>query len=113
MDNGTYLCTCMINKTHGYPCRHFYRVMTLTATVRFHIGLVNQRWYKDILQGTDISNKEFIVISSINVSTLKTQALPARFLNLSEPAIQVGVVEITKSISKKRKFGKLWVWEER
>ena len=112
LNNGAFLCTCMINKTHGYPCRHFYRVMTLTPTARFHIGLVNQRWYKDILQGTDISNKEFVVVSTMNVSALKKQSLPAQFLDLNGSAIQVGVsttnTEITKSISKKRKFGELW-----
>ena len=112
LNNGTFLCTCMINKTHGYPCRHFYCVMTLTATARFHIGLVNQRWYKDTLQGTDISNKEFVVISTMNISALKKQSLPTQFLDLNGSAIQVGVsttnTEITKSISKKRKFGELW-----
>ncbi|CAB5391614.1 unnamed protein product [Rhizophagus irregularis] len=112
LNNGTFLCTCMINKTHGYPCRHFYRVMTLTSTARFHIGLVNQRWYKDILQGTDISNKEFVAISSMKMSALKTHSLPTQFLNSNGSAIQVGALaintEITKSISKKRKFGELW-----
>ncbi|CAB5384617.1 unnamed protein product [Rhizophagus irregularis] len=112
LNNGTFLCTCMINKTHGYPCRHFYRVMTLTSTARFHIGLVNQRWYKDILQGTDISNKEFVAISSMKMSALKTHSLPTQFLNSNGSAIQVGAsainTEITKSISKKRKFGELW-----
>ncbi|CAB5381264.1 unnamed protein product [Rhizophagus irregularis] len=112
LNNGTFLCTCMINKTHGYPCRHFYRVMTLTSTARFHISLVNQRWYKDILQGTDISNKEFVAISSMKMSALKTHSLPTQFLNSNGSAIQVGAsainTEITKSISKKRKFGELW-----
>ncbi|CAB5197818.1 unnamed protein product [Rhizophagus irregularis] len=112
LNNGTFLCTCMINKTHGYPCHHFYRVMTLTFTARFHIGLVNQRWYKDILQGTDISNKEFVAISSMKMSALKTHSLPTQFLNSNGSAIQVGAsainTEITKSISKKRKFGELW-----
>ncbi|PKY50787.1 hypothetical protein RhiirA4_424013 [Rhizophagus irregularis] len=112
LNNGTFLCTCMINKTHGYPCRHFYHVMTLTSTARFHISLVNQRWYKDILQGTDISNKEFVAISSMTMSALKTHSLPTQFLNSNGSAIQVGAsainTEITKSISKKRKFGELW-----
>src|ERR1044072_4634697 len=86
--------------------------MTLTATARFHIGLVNQRWYKDTLQGTDISNKEFVVISTMNVTALKKQSLPTQFLDLNGSAIQVGVsttnTEINKSIFKKRKFGELW-----
>ncbi|PKB91693.1 hypothetical protein RhiirA5_447961 [Rhizophagus irregularis] len=103
----------MINKTHDYLCHYFYRVIILTSTTRFHIGLVNQRWYKDIFQGTNISNKEFVAISSIKMSALKTHSLPIQFLNSNESAIQVGAsainTEITKSISKKCKFGELWI----
>ena len=106
----------MINKTHGYPCHHFYCVMTFTPTARFHISLVNQHWYKDVLQGTDISNSEFVVIS-LNKSASKTHSLLTRFLqssNLCEfDANQVKKAavsddEISKAISKKRKFGELW-----
>jgi hypothetical protein len=49
--------------------------MTLTPTARFHIGLVNQRWYRDALQGVDISDNEFIVIS-LNVLASKSHFLP-------------------------------------
>ncbi|RIB05309.1 hypothetical protein C2G38_1897540, partial [Gigaspora rosea] len=44
LNNGTFLCTCMIEKFHGYPCHHFYRVITLTPIARFHIGIANRRW---------------------------------------------------------------------
>ena len=116
MNNCTYLCTCMINKTHGYPCRHFYRVMTFTPTARFHIGLVNRRWYKDELQGTDISNNEFVVIS-LNKLASKTHSLSIRFLQSSSLCefntdrvreVAISNDEISKVISKKRKFGELW-----
>jgi len=107
LNNGTFLCTCMINKTYGYPCRHFYRVMTITPTARFHIGLVNQRWYKDILQGTDISNKEFVAIS-LNILTSKTHSMPTQFLQSLNWSGSEEHSEITKSILKKRKIGELW-----
>jgi hypothetical protein len=112
LNDNTFLCTCMMFKTHGYPCRHFYRIMTLTPTARFHIGLVNQRWYKDALQGIDIFNNEFVVIS-LNTSTSKNHTLPTQFLR--SPSNQIGEFEITnnryeisKVISKKRKFGELF-----
>jgi hypothetical protein len=112
LNDGTFLCTCMINKTHGYLCRHYYRIMTLTPTARFHIGLINRRWYKDTLQETDISNNTFVVVSSLSISTLKANSLPTRFLS-SLNGFDVGLTivdgnEISKSISKKRKFGELW-----
>ena len=78
LDDSTFICTCMAFKTHGYPCRHFYRVITFTPIARFHIGLINRRWYKDELQGIDISNDEFIVISNIPAS--KEYSLPTQFL---------------------------------
>ncbi|GET56758.1 hypothetical protein GLOIN_2v1794311 [Rhizophagus irregularis DAOM 181602=DAOM 197198] len=99
--------------THDYLCHYFYRVIILTSTTRFHIGLINQRWYKDIFQETNILNKEFVAISSIKISALKIHSLPIQFLNSNGSAIQVEAsainTEITKSISKKRKFGKLWI----
>ena len=105
----------MINKTHGYPCRHFYRIMTLTPTARFHIGLVNRRWYKDTLQEADISNNTFVVVSSLNISISKAVSLPTRFLYSTngfdvqvEGLAAIDNNEISKSISKKRKFGELW-----
>ncbi|CAB5365996.1 unnamed protein product [Rhizophagus irregularis] len=84
-----------------------WEVVYLTSQKTSHF-----RWYKDILQGTDISNKEFVAISSMKMSALKTHFLPTQFLNSNGSAIQVGAsainTEITKSISKKRKFGELW-----
>ena len=105
----------MMIKSHGYPCRHFYRIMTLTPTARFHIGLVNNRWYKDALQRMDISNNEFVVIS-LNASTPKGHSLPTKFLQLSTyyDDNQIGELEtsnndeISKVISRKRKFGELF-----
>ena len=101
----------MINKTHDYPCHHFYRIMTLTPTARFHIGLVNRHWYKDTLQETDISNNTFVMVSSLSVPTSKANFLPTRFLCSSNGfdvrPIIVDNNEISRSISKKRKFGEL------
>ncbi|CAG8797562.1 19605_t:CDS:2, partial [Cetraspora pellucida] len=106
-------------RSYGYLCRYFYHIMTLTPNARFHIGLVNRRWYKDILQETDITNNEFIVISSdICISTSKAYILPTQFLrsefdvNGAEEFANCGSNqspdEISKAISKKHKFSELW-----
>jgi len=85
----------------------------LTPTARFHIGLINRRWYKDTLQEADMSNNMFVVVSSLNISTLKAISLPTRFLystNGSDVQVEGFAAvdnEISKSISKKRKFGEL------
>ncbi|PKY36115.1 hypothetical protein RhiirB3_458055, partial [Rhizophagus irregularis] len=84
LDNGTFLCTCMAFKILGYPCCHFYRVMTLTPIARFHISLINNCWYKELLQGKNISNAIQMELS------------------------QIGDIKVSKVILKKRKFGELF-----
>ena len=102
-------------RSHGYICYYFYRLMTFTLIARFYIRLINQRWYKDQLQGINISNNEFIVIS-LNASISKNYSLPTRFLQLlSFDANQIEEIrtindsnEISSIISKKRKFRELF-----
>ncbi|RIB04689.1 hypothetical protein C2G38_2048228 [Gigaspora rosea] len=124
LDDGIFLCMCMLRNSHGYPCRHFYRTMTLTPTARFHIGLVNRRWYKEGLQETDISNNKFISVSPKTLaSATKTHLLPAQFLHCEPNFIRAeeftncisnqSANEISKAISKKRKFGELWGLEKK
>lgn len=98
----------MAFRTLGFPCRHFYRVMTLTSTARFHIGLINKRWYKETLQEKNISNNEFVVISKI--VSKEEHVLPTRFSRIDDNQIEsseLGDIEVSKNISKKRKFGEL------
>ena len=112
LDNGTFLCTCMALKTLGYPCHHFYRVLTLTSTARFHIGLINNHWYKESLQERNISSYEFVVIS--NLPSKENYILPSQFsrpdsIDVIQPeSSRVGDIEASKVISKKRKFGELF-----
>jgi len=67
------------------------------------------------LQGINISNNEFIVIS-LNASTSKNYLLPTRFLQPpsfdANQIREIGTIndsnEISSIISKKRKFGELF-----
>ncbi|CAG8501732.1 15557_t:CDS:10 [Funneliformis mosseae] len=73
------------------------------------------RWYKNQLQGINISNNEFIIIS-LNASTSKNYSLPTRFLQpLSFDSNQIGEIrtindsnKISSIILKKRKFRELF-----
>lgn len=92
----------MVFRTLGFLCRHFYRVMTLTSTARFHIGLINKRWYKEILQEKNISNNEFVVISKI--VSKEEHVLPTRFSRTNDFQIEsseLGDIGALKNISKK------------
>uniref|UniRef100_U9UUB3 Uncharacterized protein n=1 Tax=Rhizophagus irregularis (strain DAOM 181602 / DAOM 197198 / MUCL 43194) TaxID=747089 RepID=U9UUB3_RHIID len=112
LEKSTFLCTCMAFKTLGYPCHHFYRVMTLTLIARFHISLINNRWYKESLQGKNISSYEFVIIS--NLLPRENHILPSQFLSpdsidaIQMESSQIGDIEVSKVISKKRKFGELF-----
>lgn len=101
----------MAFKTLGYPCHHFYHVMTLTPIARFHIGLINSRWYKESLQERNISSYEFIVIS--NLLSQENHILPSQFpspdsINVIQmESSRAGHVRVSEAISKKCKFGEL------
>jgi hypothetical protein len=45
--DGSHRCTCNLLITHGYPCRHFYKVLRNSTQAKWHIGLIASRWYKD------------------------------------------------------------------
>ncbi|RHZ88944.1 hypothetical protein Glove_19g6 [Diversispora epigaea] len=47
-DNTAHLCTCLTLINHDIVCRHFFVVMLISPTTRFHIGIVLQRWYTDL-----------------------------------------------------------------
>ena len=54
--DGSHLCTCNLLIYYGIPCRHFFKVMRKSPNGRFHITLINQRWYNDTKFGN--SNNE-------------------------------------------------------
>lgn len=47
MVDGLHRCTCNMLITHGYPCRHFYKILRTSSNAKWHIGLISTRWYKD------------------------------------------------------------------
>ncbi|CAB5363079.1 unnamed protein product [Rhizophagus irregularis] len=78
------------------------------------IYLLNDNTFLYPLQGIDISNNEFVVIS-LNASASKKHSLPSQFLQQSSRQIEeIGTRsndnsdEISRVISKKRKFGELY-----
>ncbi|RHZ87487.1 hypothetical protein Glove_34g129 [Diversispora epigaea] len=47
ISDGSHQCTCNLLITHGYPCRHFYKILQTSPNAKWHIGLISNRWYKD------------------------------------------------------------------
>src|SRR5215475_314365 len=48
LKDGSHFCTCNLLISFGIPCRHFYKVLRKSSQAKFHIKLINQRWYQDI-----------------------------------------------------------------
>ena len=40
ISDGSHRYTCNLLITHGYPCRHFYKILRTSLNVKWHIGLV-------------------------------------------------------------------------
>ncbi|CAB4390330.1 unnamed protein product [Rhizophagus irregularis] len=47
LSDGSHRCTCNLLITHGYPCRHFYKILRTSPNAKWHVGLISSRWYKD------------------------------------------------------------------
>ncbi|CAG8794500.1 12702_t:CDS:2, partial [Gigaspora margarita] len=47
LSDGSHRCICNIIITHGYPYRHFYKVLHCSVQAKWHIGLIAAHWYKD------------------------------------------------------------------
>ena len=48
ISDGSHRCTCNLLITHGYPCRHFYKVLRISPNAKWHIGLVHNKLHYNI-----------------------------------------------------------------
>ena len=62
--DGSHRCTCNMLVTHGYPCRHFYKILRCSTQAKWHIGLITSRWYKDdiIEKNNDIWLQDSVIL---------------------------------------------------
>lgn len=112
LDDGSFVCTCLLLVHTGIVCRHFFHLMAVKGA-KYHIGFIPRRWYKEEIQD-DISfdpNKMPFVLASINPKPINAQMdlpLPT-FMNTikaffpSMPAPQ----PMSSKLSKMEKYGEL------
>ncbi|CAB5188920.1 unnamed protein product [Rhizophagus irregularis] len=43
LSDGSHRCTCNLLITHGYPCRHFYKILRTSPNAKWHVGLISSR----------------------------------------------------------------------
>ncbi|GBC37693.1 uncharacterized protein OCT59_005660 [Rhizophagus irregularis] len=65
MADGSFSCTCNLLISYGIPCRYFYRVLRKSSQAKFHISLINQRWYQD--SKLNIDDKEIALLNIISI----------------------------------------------
>lgn len=65
LDNGMYKCSCMSLVDRGITCRHYFGVMLRTPEARFHMELLNQRWF--ITNHPELKNRLFYPASKFKV----------------------------------------------
>jgi hypothetical protein len=61
IDPVSYLCSCMSNISCGVICRHYFRVMTVSALAGFQIQQIPSRWYIDDQKDKGAAEKVFFV----------------------------------------------------
>ena len=62
LQDGSYICTCLLLQNNGMVCRHFFHLMQVNPNFRYHISLIPKRWFKETMQdivGLDVSIKPF------------------------------------------------------
>ncbi|KAF9273570.1 hypothetical protein BGZ88_003674, partial [Linnemannia elongata] len=63
--DGSHICTCRSLQNAGLVCAHFFATMVFSDESRYHIGLINRRWFlekwqDDVRLESDIKNEPFV-----------------------------------------------------
>jgi hypothetical protein len=109
MADGSFSCTCNLLISYGIPCRHFYRVLRKSSQAKFHISLINQRWYQD--SKLNIDDKEIALLDVISiVEDHSSSAVVREEINFNYihhvRGEQVYTEKLQGIISAKSKYGK-------
>ncbi|TEB30170.1 hypothetical protein FA13DRAFT_1733987 [Coprinellus micaceus] len=79
LEKDQYMCDCAMGLNLGVPCRHFFHAWTTFGGLRFQIGLIRRRWYKNPnLDTTEIPAVAFNPVAPITQPS--NSALPSVLL---------------------------------
>jgi hypothetical protein len=110
IDDGSFVCTCLLLVNNGIVCRHFFHLMTVEKTAKYHIHLIPRRWYKEEIQSNPsivTSKLPFTSASSIKIDTVGTPQpsymaeLKTLFPSTSAPRPAL------KELTRMQKYGEL------
>ena len=106
--DGSHLCTCNLLIYFGIPCRHFYKVLRKSPQAKFHITLINQRWYKDTkLNMTDDDYALLDVVSLVKNDYTEVALNEINFKYINQVrGEQVYTERLQSIVSAKAKYGR-------
>ncbi|CAG8722025.1 258_t:CDS:2, partial [Funneliformis caledonium] len=108
MIDGNHFCTCNFLISFGVPCRHFYKVLRKSPEAKFHISLINQRWYYDLK--LSITDEELALLNVILIVEDSSEATVYREMNFNYIHQvrdgQVYTEKLQKIVSAKVKYGR-------
>lgn len=103
IDPVSYLCSCMSNISRGIVCRHYFRVMMISAVAGFQIQMIPSRWYVDDQKSKDA------VATIFFVSQEATQNFSGVTLVPNPSTVPATVTHVLyRAAKKKMKYGEVW-----
>jgi hypothetical protein len=60
--DGTYTCSCRLLENRGIVCAHFFALLDFSSITKFHVALVNPRWYRDGVTLADVAKEPAVNI---------------------------------------------------
>jgi len=107
--DGSHFCTCNLLISFGIPCRHFYKVLRKSSQAKFHIKLINQRWYQDIkfsMSDDDLALLDTISLVENNYTEVTiTNEINFKHINQVRGK-QVYTEKLQNIVSAKAKYGR-------
>ncbi|GBC25428.2 hypothetical protein GLOIN_2v1776592 [Rhizophagus irregularis DAOM 181602=DAOM 197198] len=86
MADGSHSCTCNLLISFGIPCRHFYKVLRKSLQAKFHISLINRRWYQDLklIRGGYVYTEKLKNIVSVKAKYGRSLGIARKALDLTQ-----------------------------
>ena len=103
IDPVSYLCSCMSNISRGIVCRHYFRVIMISAVAGFQIQMIPSRWYIDNQKSKDA------VTTTLFVSQEAVQNFSGATLVPNPSTVPTTVTHVLyRAAKKKMKYGEVW-----
>jgi len=112
LEDGSFLCTCLLLQNTGIVCRHFFHLMVEDKRCKYHISLIPKRWYKETQQDVVTSDEPFIFAETQQRNLDDTDYVPMPDTYMAQirtafPIPSSSTAGDLVSSTKKRKYGEL------